>query len=201
MYDVRQEQYATVIREMIRHENDVTNHRIMWLLVVQGFLANAFVVAERGSEGALFLLSLVGILVTLSAFLMLYKSYQARGYLEFLGQQAKQGTLQEAHLPLVGWPRKRIEGWWLDVWVSPWIGQTGDILEPWMFLPCLFMIMWMTILLRQQTRLGTEIDLILAAIISAVIIAVVCLVLVWSQGKDEKRTQDSRTDDDRDPDE
>jgi len=29
MYDVRQEQYATVIREMIRHENDVTNHRIM----------------------------------------------------------------------------------------------------------------------------------------------------------------------------
>ena len=33
MYDVRPEQYTTVIREMIRHENDVTNHRIMWLLV------------------------------------------------------------------------------------------------------------------------------------------------------------------------
>ena len=34
MYDVRPEQYATVIRELIRHENDVTNHRIMWLLVM-----------------------------------------------------------------------------------------------------------------------------------------------------------------------
>jgi hypothetical protein len=40
MYDVRQDQYPTVIREMIRHENDVTNHRIMWLLVGQEFIAN-----------------------------------------------------------------------------------------------------------------------------------------------------------------
>ena len=49
-YDVRQEQYATVIREFIRHEDDVTNHRIMWLLVGQGFIANAFVSTK--SEGA-----------------------------------------------------------------------------------------------------------------------------------------------------
>jgi hypothetical protein len=26
--DLRPEQYATVIRELIRHENEVTNHRI-----------------------------------------------------------------------------------------------------------------------------------------------------------------------------
>ena len=43
MYDVGPEQYATVIRELIRHENDVTNHRIMWLLIVQGLLLNAYV--------------------------------------------------------------------------------------------------------------------------------------------------------------
>ena len=36
MYEVLIQQYTTVIREMIRHENDVTNHRIMWLLVGQG---------------------------------------------------------------------------------------------------------------------------------------------------------------------
>ena len=34
MYNVPKEQYATVIREMIRHENDLTNHRTMWLLIV-----------------------------------------------------------------------------------------------------------------------------------------------------------------------
>ena len=77
-YDVRQEQYASVIREMIRHENDVTNHRIMWLLIGQWFLANAFVVAERGSGTGLLMLALAGIFVTLSTFVMLYKSYQAR---------------------------------------------------------------------------------------------------------------------------
>jgi len=49
MYDVRPEQYATVIRELIRHENDVTNHRIMWLLVVQGLLVNAYVGVREGS--------------------------------------------------------------------------------------------------------------------------------------------------------
>ena len=38
MHDVRPEQYPTVMREMIRHENDVTNHRLMWLLIVQGLL-------------------------------------------------------------------------------------------------------------------------------------------------------------------
>jgi hypothetical protein len=43
----------TVIREMTVHENDVTNHRVMWLLICQSFLANAFVFAageERVSK-------------------------------------------------------------------------------------------------------------------------------------------------------
>ena len=136
MYDVPKEQYVTVIREMIRHENDLTNHRTMWLLIVQGLLANAYV-AARGGEGrpVILMLSLVGILVTLSAFVMLYKSYQARGYLHFLGQEAKQGRLQEEYLPLDGWPKKRIKGWWRDVWVCPWLAQISDALEPWLFLP------------------------------------------------------------------
>src|SRR5690349_2374278 len=35
MYDVSPNQYTTVIRDFIKHENDVTNHRIMWLLIGQ----------------------------------------------------------------------------------------------------------------------------------------------------------------------
>jgi hypothetical protein len=100
--DVRPDQYTTVIREMIRHENDVTNHRIMWLLIGQGFIINAHVSEKGPGASTDFMLPLVGILITLSAFVMLYKSYQARGYLQFLGKQAKLGTLQEEHLPLVG---------------------------------------------------------------------------------------------------
>ncbi len=189
MYDVRQEQYTTVIREMIRHENDVTNHRIMWLLIGQGFFANAFVVSGLQSGPPAFMLPLAGILITLSAFLMLYKSYQARGYLEFLGKQAKQGTLQEEHLPLVGWPRERIKGWWRNVWVCPWFKQPGDMLEPWLFLPSLFMFMWLGVLLHRQTRLDFAVNLMLAAILAAVILSGCCILLVWSQGKEEERTE------------
>jgi hypothetical protein len=160
----------------------------MWLLIGQGFIATAFVTTEREGASTDFMLALVGILVTLSAFLMLYKSYQARGYLLFLGKQAKQGTLQEEHLPLVGWPRTRIKGWWRDVWVSPLIGQPGDLLEPWLFLPCLFLFMWLAALL-QRTMLSTGVVLILAIILTAVIYAIFCIVLVWSQGKNEERTE------------
>ena len=126
MYDVRPEHYTTVIRDMIKHEDDVTNHRIMWLLVGQGFIANAFVSGARAAGH--FMLPVAGVFVTLSALVMLYKSYQARGYLQFLGKQAKQGTLQEEDLPLMGWPRKRIKGWWKEVWVCPWIGLALPLL-------------------------------------------------------------------------
>jgi hypothetical protein len=128
MFDVRPEQYPTVIREMIRHENDVTNHRIMWLLIGEGFIANAYVAAKAASVSTYSLLSVVGALIALSAFLMLYRSYQARGYLQFLGKQAKQGTLKEEQLPLVGWPRRRIKGWWKDSWICPWFRQIRELL-------------------------------------------------------------------------
>ena len=100
MYTMQQVQYAAVIRTMIRHEDELTNHRIMWLLIGQGFIANAYVFEGQERASADFMLPLVGILVTLSAFLMLYKSYQARGYLQFLGIQSKQGALQEDSCPL-----------------------------------------------------------------------------------------------------
>ncbi|HEY5974177.1 MAG TPA: hypothetical protein VIU41_05490 [Geobacteraceae bacterium] len=182
MFDVPREQYAYVIREMLRHENDLTNHRIMWLLIGQGFFANAY--ASSKSPG--FMFPLVGIFVTLSAFLMLYKSYQARAYLRFLGQQAKQGLLPEEHLPLVGWPKNRIKGWWRSVCVCPWFQQVGDLLEPWLFLPSIFLFMWLLILLQQLTRLYPPVEAMLAGILTAVILSAFCIVLVWSQGKEEK---------------
>jgi hypothetical protein len=56
-YDVPPEQYATVIRELIRHQNDVTNHRIMWFLVVQGLLINAYV--KRDEEAWMGVMAMV----------------------------------------------------------------------------------------------------------------------------------------------
>ena len=178
---------------MIRHENDLTNHRTMWLLIVQGLLANAYV-AARGGGGrpVILMLSLVGILVTLSAFVMLYKSYQARGYLHFLGQEAKQGRLQEEYLPLDGWPKKRIKGWWRGVWVCRWFGKISDALEPWLFLPGLIMSMWLFILLEPWFLLHKAIVLALAAILVTLILSLFCILWVWSHGKeDERRVEES----------
>ena len=203
MFEVPREQYTMVIREMIRHENDLTNHRIMWLLIGQGFFANAYASSKGGGLSLVFLFPVVGILVTLSAFLMLYKSYQARTYLQFLGLLAKRGVLPEEHLPLMGWPRKRIKGWWRNVSVCPWFRQFSDLIEPWLFLPSIFLYMWVYTLLQQWGRLFATVDVMLAAILTVVILSGCCILLVWSQGKEEEHMEDqslpSRTGGDRDP--
>jgi hypothetical protein len=192
MNDVRQDQYPTVIREMIRQENDVTNHHIMWLLVGQGFIGNAYVSAKNEVAPTHSALSLVGILVSLSAFVMLYQSYEARGYLQFLGLQAKDGTLREEDLPLTGWPRNRIKGWWRSVWVFPWFRQNRDLWEPWLLLPFLFTSMWMAALLHAASNLNIGVALTLGVILSAVLLATSCIVLVWSQSKDDESSERSR---------
>ena len=186
MNDVEPRLYTTVIREMIRHENDVTNHRIMWLLIVQGLIANACVTAARESVEIVSVFASVGILVTLSAFALLYKSYQARGYLQFLGHEAKRGTLREQDLPLFGWPSKRVRGWRKKVWPCPWIGKVSELLEPFFFLPTLLVLAWLFVLLRQWLALDARLLAVLSAILALVMISLLCTIWVWWQQKDEK---------------
>ena len=186
MHDVEPHLYTTVIREMIRHENDVTNHRIMWLLIVQGLIANAYVSAGKGNENIVGTLAPVGILVTLSAFVILYKSYQARGYLQFLGNAAKTGTLHEQNLPLAGWPPKRIPGWREKVWMFPWLGRFSDLLEPYFFLPTLLIISWLFVLIQHYLAFNLAVVLGLATVSTGLILLLLCVVWVQSQLKDEQ---------------
>jgi hypothetical protein len=189
-FDIPPEQYASTLREMLRHENDLTNHRLMWLLIGQGFIANAYLnIAVAGSTARL-VLSLFGILLTLSAFFLLYKSYQARGYIEFLGHKAKKGALQEEFLPLKGWPRRRLPGWWKDVWRSPWLAKSADIFEPWMFLPCVFMFTWTAGFLHSFGIPDAFIVLFLSTILTTTTFASYCLVMVWTQDKEMKRIEE-----------
>jgi len=186
MNDVEPRLYATVIREMIRHENDVTNHRIMWLLIVQGLIANAYISAGRDRSGVITTLAIVGILVTLSAFIILYKSYQARGYLLFLGAEAKRGALREDDLPLAGWPRKRIKGWRKNFWICPWLGQVIELLEPFFSLPILLVLAWLFLLMGNWFKLELGTLLLLASLEVAVIFSALCVIWVWLQEMDEE---------------
>jgi hypothetical protein len=192
MHDVEPRLYTTVIRELIRHENDVTNHRIMWLLIGQGLIANAYVGAGSERVATVSILAPVGILVALSTFIILYKSYQARGYLEFLGREAKRGTLPEEYLPLAGWPTKRINGWRSKTWLCPWIGRTSDLLEPYFFLPALLVLAWLFLLLAHRFHLGTAPLLILSAILTVLTLSLICVVWVWRQIKEEQERQEPR---------
>lgn len=185
--DVESHLYKTVIREMIRHENDVTNHRIMWLLIGQGLIANAYVSAGSEREGVVSVLAPVGILVTLSAFIILYKSYQARGYLQFLGNQAELGMLKSEDLPLMGWPRRRLKGWREQVWGCPWLGEASELLEPFFFLPALLVLAWLFLLLRPHVAIGKGILLGLCALITIVMLAAVCIIWTSQQARNELR--------------
>jgi hypothetical protein len=188
MNDVEPRIYAMVIREMIRHENDLINHRIMWLLVVQGLIANAYVGAGRAREEIASVLACMGILIALSGFIMLYKSYQARGYLDFLGAAAKRGALPEARLPIAGWPGSRIRGWRSDVWVYPWLGRFGDLLEPYFFFPGLLIFAWLFVLMQRWLALATSTLLGLALVLSAALLFSLCFLWVRAQQKYEKES-------------
>jgi len=192
MHDVDPKLYTTVIREMFRHENDVTNHRIMWLLIGQGLIANAAVTAGAKREEIVSVLASVGILVTLSTFFILYKSYQARGYLQFLGNEAKLGNLREENLPLFGWPSRRIKGWRKNVWVCPWIGKGSELLEPFFFLPTLLVLAWLFLLLREFLALSSGMLLALSTILAVAMIAALCMGWVWRERKYEDQSWEKR---------
>jgi len=157
---------------------------------VQGLLVNAYVVLRRDAQ-AVEGLAAAGILVTLSAFVILYKSYQARGYLNFLGAEAKRGKLQEEYLRLDGWPRKRIKDWRRNAWMCPWLERASDLLEPYLSLPAILVSSWLFLLLHQWISLALGMALGLAVILATFILFVFCVVWVWSQGMDEEeRTEE-----------
>lgn len=186
MYEVPTQNYTTVIRGMIQHENDVTNHRLMWLLIGQGFIANAFASGTRVGGTVQFLLPLVGIMLTLSTFGMLYNSYQARGYLQYLGLRAKLGTLPEEYLPFTGWPQPRVRNWWKDVWKSPWFKRKRDVFEAWIFIPYIFMVMWLTVLAGQRGLLERSMFLLAAIFVAAAIFGGFCVSWVSLERRDER---------------
>jgi hypothetical protein len=161
----------------------------MWLLIVQGLIANAYVGAGKDNAAVVSFLAPVGILVTLSAFVMLYKSYQARGYLQFLGNEAKRGTLLEELLPLAGWPKNRVKGWRRTIWICPWLGQVGDLLEPYFFLPILLLLCWLFALMQHWLTLAPWVLVALCILLAAVILSVFCSVWVWWEDKDEQQQQ------------
>jgi hypothetical protein len=72
-------QDAHVIREMIRHENELMNHRISWFNALQGllFAALAFSWDKANAAGLVYMFCALGMLLSLSTFYSLEASLLA----------------------------------------------------------------------------------------------------------------------------
>jgi len=191
-YEVPPQQYTTVIRQLLSHEDDVTNQRIMWLLIFQGLLVNAYI-PVRDNTRAGDAICVAGALLTISVFVSLYKSYQARGYLKYMGREAKEGKLPQEYLRFDGWPKHRIQGWRSKVWVCPWFERASDLLEPYFSIAALLTVMWVFFGLKGSISVPTA---GVAAVAGTIVgMFLYCVVWVWLQdrGKEEQPKEAARS--------
>ena len=89
-----------VIREMIKHENDLMNHRLTWLCQIQGFLFTALAVIWQypASKYVQYVLCLAGVLVAISSFYGLDAAVQAIKKLNDKGEDRKSTRLNSSHI-------------------------------------------------------------------------------------------------------
>ena len=127
--------YASVIRSMIRHENELTNNRLTWMLVLQGFLFVASASFIKIYWLPFVAIATLGILTCVSVYYACWLSGQARGHLRWLWNQkiGENAELANKIPPVAG-----------DTPVS---FRTPIRLHPWILLPWAIGICWMLILI------------------------------------------------------
>ena len=122
------EKDAAIIRDMIFKEDEFVNHRLTWLVTVQGLLFAALGFAWGKGTALTGLLGAIGIVVSITSFVCLLVS-----------QQAIHGLVKKWDL------RKK------DDYVGPDIigfrsSAIVGLLLPWIILPLLFVVAWIFVL-------------------------------------------------------
>lgn len=118
------------VREMIYHESTVTNHRITWLLQIEGFLFAALAFSWDTAPEITWVVAVVGIIVSLSVMLALAEAADAR---RELGEQWTE------HKP------KNYDGPGPVGYQAP-LELRRRWVHPWRLLPVLFAAAWVTII-------------------------------------------------------
>jgi len=126
-------EHAKIVREMIRHEDDIINQSFTWLCQIQGFLfaALAFVWKEPTADYLILLLCLVGYLVPITTW------YSLRAVSIGIGRLLNWWDINKPanysgppvyarEAGLVGWDYKKF-------------------LRPWFFLPLIFGLVWIVV--------------------------------------------------------
>jgi hypothetical protein len=130
-------EYAAIIRSMIECENHLLNDRITWLVTIQGllFAALGFAWDKKDTKGLITIFSLLGMMVSLSAWTSLNISNQARHELVRWWDANKPPDYQGP-----------------DVIGIRAFGKGSERLRPWRLLPFIFISGWMFVLIFNWIR-------------------------------------------------
>lgn len=128
------------IRDLIKHENELINHRLTWMVLFETLLLNAFVCVLKECEDKFYCVSIIllGIFVSLSFFFPLRKAHNAIENLKL-----KNGKLQ-TKLNLKKSLKPTIIGHHSKCSIL--------ILSPWFALPICFTIFWIVLLIYDLTN-------------------------------------------------
>jgi ABC-type amino acid transport system permease subunit len=124
--------WQPVIRELIKHENDLVNQRLGWLIQMQALLFAALAFAWKSAPMALtILLSILGIATAISlGFALALYSPAIRGLKEWWSHHRPDGVIEGPDVIGLWAPSEGIE-WYL---------------RPWRALPVIFIIAWVGVL-------------------------------------------------------
>jgi hypothetical protein len=132
------EKDAETLRMLIRHENDLTNHRTTWLLVSQGILFTAAAVFTRIHWVPALVVGTVGIILAVSIGQSLTNSYEARQFFKktwWPQRLASTGYKVEDFPPLDG----GVPGVRAINWLFPWFVIPRTLVVAWGILIAFFL--------------------------------------------------------------
>lgn len=128
-------EYAQILREMIRHENELTNHRLGWMSTFNGLLFGvvSFLLKDIKHIEIIPSVCFVGLAIDFSIFLSLCASETVKKSLNNLWRHKHIST---AEIPPV-W------GWC----VQSTKDRISRLFMPWFLLPFTFIVAWILILI------------------------------------------------------
>jgi len=118
------------IRALIQHENEMTNHRMNWFLVLQGFMFAGIAFAWDKSTALCVVFSIVGILSSISVGILLRYGIQA---IRDLDRKSRDTTIGKGNEE-----------------ISPFM----HFLLPWNFLPFTMIVAWTAMIIIKLAKIG-----------------------------------------------
>ena len=132
-------EYASVIRTMIKNENEITNHRLTWMLIFQSILFAASASFWEIHLLLFIVIGLLGLFTSISFSYALWLSQNARNHFRNL------------------WNLKIKDNKEITDKIPPVVGDFGEIkkpmlfrlkkLHPWIFVPRALMLCWLTLII------------------------------------------------------